>query len=362
MVVGQQSSNSSVEKTAANASVTKTTPETRRPPCIIAVGGGKGGVGKTVLSTNIALALASRQHSTLLVDLDLGGANVHTVLGIPPSKNTLSDFLLRQAQLDDVAIETMLPHLRFISGAFDDTYAANPQYSQKARLMRHLSSHHTAFVVLDLGAGTSLNTLDFFLLAKHGIVVALPEPTSVENAFRFLKAAFWRRFATFEKSDSMEAFLKKLRDEPKTLGNATPAELLRAVARHDSDLAARAGQHSAQFRPQLVLNQSKAHPNSPTGDESSIAHDMAATSRRFLGIHLGVLGVVPEDVRVRSSLRERRPLYLAAPSSPARKAIDTLVEYLLVHDDNHAKPASPEHVQKAVSHETPLQTTTTSKT
>ncbi|HEY1101659.1 MAG TPA: P-loop NTPase, partial [Myxococcota bacterium] len=162
---------------------------------IVAVGGGKGGVGKTLVATNLALALARQQRRVLLVDADLGGANAHTVLGIAPPLVTLSDVISRKAAIDDVAVGTPYPNLRFISGALDDIGAANPQHAQKMRLLRQLSHADTDVVVLDLGAGTSFNTLDFFLIAHLGVLVVLPEPTSIENAYRFLKAAFFRRLA-----------------------------------------------------------------------------------------------------------------------------------------------------------------------
>jgi flagellar biosynthesis protein FlhG len=87
---------------------------------IVAVGGGKGGVGKTLVAANLALALAGRGQRCLLVDADLGGANVHTVLGVPPPLVTLSDVVSHRATLDDVTVSTPFENLRFVSGALDD--------------------------------------------------------------------------------------------------------------------------------------------------------------------------------------------------------------------------------------------------
>ena len=117
---------------------------------IVAVGGGKGGVGKTLVSTSLALALAESGQRVLLVDADLGGANVHTALGIAPPLVTLSDVVERKLSLAEVAVATPYENLRFISGALDDIAAANPNHAAKMRLLRHLSAVDTDVVVLEL--------------------------------------------------------------------------------------------------------------------------------------------------------------------------------------------------------------------
>jgi flagellar biosynthesis protein FlhG len=164
---------------------------------VIAIGGGKGGIGKSLVAVNLAIELARREERVVLVDADLGGANLHTCLGIDLPRRTLSDFIERRAQrIEDVVTPTGIPGLGLISGAMDHLDAANPKYAQKMRLMRSIQSLDVDHVILDLGAGTHLNVLDLFLVSDHGILVLVPEPTAVENVYRFVKAAFWRRAAT----------------------------------------------------------------------------------------------------------------------------------------------------------------------
>ena len=162
---------------------------------IWAVGGGKGGIGKSLITGNIGITLARLKKRVLLVDADLGGANLHTTLGIGVPEMTLSDFLNRRVEtIQEVIIKTSIPNLSLVSGAQDFLDAANPNFAQKARLLRHLETLDADYILLDLGAGTSFNILDFFLFADHGILVVLPEPTAIENAYRFIKSAFYRRF------------------------------------------------------------------------------------------------------------------------------------------------------------------------
>jgi len=153
---------------------------------IVAVGGGKGGIGKSLVSANLGIALARAGHRVTLVDVDLGGANLHTCLGINQPQGTLSDVLTRGTRLETLAAPTGIENLSLVSGAMDALDAANPRAQARARLVEQLQTLDTDYLVLDLGAGTSLHTIDFFLLADHTVLVLLPEPTSVENAYRYL--------------------------------------------------------------------------------------------------------------------------------------------------------------------------------
>ena len=164
-------------------------------PRIWAVASGKGGVGKSFIASNLGLALAQRGKRVVVVDLDLGGANLHTHLGIPKPRHSLPDFILgRKEELCDVVHHLPDSSLGLISSASTDLLEiANIKHFQKQKIMRHIGKLHADYVILDLGAGTTFNTLDFFNMADRGIISVLPEPTSIENAHRFLKAAMFRR-------------------------------------------------------------------------------------------------------------------------------------------------------------------------
>lgn len=164
-------------------------------PLIWAVASGKGGVGKSFIASNLGVALARKGARVIVVDLDLGGANLHTHLGIPKPEHTLPDFILgKKDNLHDIIHALPDSTLGLISGASSDFLEiANLRHFQKQKIMRHIGKLQADYVILDLGAGTSFNMLDFFNLADHGIIPVLPEPTSIENAHRFLKAAIFRR-------------------------------------------------------------------------------------------------------------------------------------------------------------------------
>lgn len=167
----------------------------------IAIGGGKGGVGKTLIAANLGIMLAREGNRVILVDLDLGGANLHTCLGVELSKHTLSDFIQKDVDdLNDILMDTPINNLKLISGAQDILDIANLKYTQKIRFISKLKDLDADYVILDLGAGTSFNTLDFFLTSDIGLITLVPEPTSIENVYRFIKSAFYRKLKNAESS------------------------------------------------------------------------------------------------------------------------------------------------------------------
>jgi flagellar biosynthesis protein FlhG len=139
---------------------------------VIAVGGGKGGIGKTILTANLGICFAKNKWRVVLVDADLGGSNLHTCLGIDFPEVSLSDFVGRRVEkIEDVIVETGIEGLRLISGAQDFLGSANIKYTQKLRVLKQIFKIDTEVVLMDLGSGTSFNVLDFFLASDLGIVV-----------------------------------------------------------------------------------------------------------------------------------------------------------------------------------------------
>jgi flagellar biosynthesis protein FlhG len=242
---------------------------------------------------------------------------------------TLSDVIHRRSTLDDVAVATPFENLRFVSGALDDVGVANPNHAAKMRLLRQLSQATCDVVILDLGAGTSFNTLDFFLIAHLGMLVVLPEPTSIENAYRFLKAAFLRRMAVIEKAYGIKDLVDEARSQRGARNLGTPAELLRAIADRNPDVGRVVYEQMNRFVPRLVLNQARRGGQEGV-DDATVAYDMASACRRFLGIKLEVLGVLPDDDAVRKAVRMRQPLRQLVPNAPISRALETLAERVLL--------------------------------
>jgi flagellar biosynthesis protein FlhG len=299
----------------------KTVPRARR---ILSVGGGKGGIGKSLVSANLGIALARRGQRVVLVDADLGGANLHTTLGLELPRRTLSDFIERRVErIEDVITPTGIENLSLVSGALDHLDAAAPKHAQKMRLLRHVQAMDVDYAILDLGAGTHTNTLDFFLVSDHGVLVLVPEPTAVENAYRFVKAAFWRRMRNVAQVFGYDALLREV------MQGATfrsPVDLVHTVSERDPEAGANLTRQLALFRPRLLVNQVR------TDQDAEIGMAVVSAWRKYFGLEMDYLGAIAYDDEMWRAVRQRRPLLIARPDVPAGRAFEAIAARLVAMD------------------------------
>jgi flagellar biosynthesis protein FlhG len=291
---------------------------------VISIGGGKGGIGKSLISANLGIELARRGKRVVLVDADLGGANLHTTLGIDLPRRTLSDFIERKApKIEDVVTPTGVENLGLVSGALDHLDAANPKYAQKMRFLRHVQQMDVDYAILDLGAGTHANVLDFFLVSDHGVLVLVPEPTAVENAYRFVKAAFWRRLRSVSAVYGYDPLLRAVMD-----GGTfrSPVELVSTLSERDPEAGRNLAKQLASFRPRLVVNQAR------TPQDAEIGLAVVSAWRKYFGLEMDLLGTISYDDEMWRSIRARRPLLLERPEAPAAREFAAVVDALLALD------------------------------
>jgi flagellar biosynthesis protein FlhG len=270
---------------------------------IIGVGGGKGGIGKTLLSANLGICLAKGGLHVVLVDADLGGANLHTCLGIDQPRASLSDFVQRRVErIEDTIVETGICRLGLISGAQDFLGSANIKYLQKMRMLKKLLDIDTDVVIMDLGSGTSYNMLDFFLTSDVGVVVMMPEPTSLENSYRFIKSAFYRLLRHREKEERY----KRIIDESMISNNAysirSPYDLIRFVNKMDPERSQTYLSWLKGFNPTLVINQVRSK------EDQVLGKAIRAACFKYFGIDLDYLGHLEYDDIVWQTIRQRNAL------------------------------------------------------
>ena len=298
--------------------------ETITGPRVWAIGGGKGGVGKSVFAANLATQLARNGSRVALVDGDLGGANLHTLLGMPSPATNLSDFISRRVEnLKDVMNSTPIENLWLVSGAKALVETANLNFGQKSKLLRHINQLDADHVVLDLGAGSTFNVLDFFLVARKGVLVVVPEPTSVENAYHFLKAAFFRKLKRAQPRDQVQAAVREIMDGSARNSVRTPRDLISRVWSIDPEVGAALVAEASSFRPALVVNR-VTHPS-----HEKLGHDMVAACRDYFGIRLQLLGSLPADRLVERSVMERKPAAEHYPQIPFVTALNSVVTNLI---------------------------------
>nr|MBV6631111.1 P-loop NTPase [Oceanococcus sp. HetDA_MAG_MS8] len=284
------------------------------PNEMIAVGGGKGGVGKSLFSLALAMAYAERGQEVVLVDLDLGAGNLHTYLGIAPTQPSIAEFLERKAaSLDELRLHTSVPQLSLISGAGFLPGMANPPHWLKLKLIRHLQQLPCAVVILDLGAGVSFNTLDFFLAAQHGVVVSVPEAPAIMNAYSFLKAVAFRQLhRVFKQHQEVAPLLAShATADNAAAANHTTLEMLFADILRCGPDAAQLGEEVLQsLQAGLVMN--RLAP----GNQHELLHNLLKLAQHKLGLPLTHLGNMPE-VREMGHYLLKVPSLTGTPSGRA---------------------------------------------
>ncbi len=294
------------------------------PARILAVGGGKGGVGKSFFACNLAAEIARTGRRVVLVDADLGGANLHTYLGMEFPERTLKDLITRRVDVvEDVLVPTGLPNLRLISGAQSVLGAANPKHEHKARLIRTLRDLEADTVIIDLGSGTAFNTLDLFLVADEGIFVVIPEPTSLENAYAFIKASFFRRLRRATADARVKTLVDRVAEGRAEHSIRTPANLLSAIDGMDPRAGARVREEMRSFRLRVVMNQVR------TAEDIQVGFAIRKVCRRYFDLDVDYLGYVNYDNAVWKSIKRRSLLLTEFPLSEPAVFISRMARKLL---------------------------------
>jgi flagellar biosynthesis protein FlhG len=301
---------------------------------IWAVGGGKGGTGKSFLAAGLAIAWGARDGDVIAIDADLGGPNLHTLLGTPADGRDLGDFITnRVPRLEDAAVPTSYPGVRLIKGSDGDLFLANLGHARKLKLIRQIRSLPTAGIVIDLGTGSAFNTLDLFVMAGAGILVVTPEPTAIENTYLFLRSCAGRILKLYAQYFKMNQVAQSLTQEIAGEADALRDFIIRLAAGPGPEarilLAA-----LKNFRPRLIVNKARE------GKDFHLGRSVADVVRKFFFIDLDVLGTIPYDERARRSLQKRVPFTLEYPHSPAARAIAAAAEKLLTAAPE-ARAASP---------------------
>lgn len=304
---------------------------------IWAVGGGKGGTGKSFISSGLGLHLASLGRDVLLIDADLGGPNLHTLLGLRNGHPDLGDFLTHKVlSLEEAAVETPYEGLRLIRGTENILFVANLNHYKKLRLLRQVRQLAAQDIILDLGTGSSFNTLDFFLSASPGIVVATPEPTSIENSYLFLKSCIMRVLKLYmdhyKIPDLHQKMLEQIEKNSQSLYG-----FFRSLLESDRSYGTILYRALRNFRPCLIMNKARDEADAELG------RSVADVARRYLLIDLHFLGAIPYDARVHSSLRALEPFTVAHKDSAVTRAIREAAEEL-IYSVEHS-PRTPAEVR-----------------
>lgn len=243
------------------------------PARVITITSGKGGVGKTNFAVNLGIALSKLGQKTLLVDADLGLANVDVMLGLIPKYN-LGHVLLGEKKIDDIIIKGP-EGMKIIPSGSGMYKLANLSDKKLAQCLEYLNQleKSTDFILIDTGAGLSKNVLKFVLAAGEVIIITTPEPTAITDAYGIIKV----------------------------------------ISASKRDLPIR-----------VVINMVK---NEKEAEE--VMERLSAVSQRFLGLDLERLGFIPLDATVPKAVKEQQPFILGHPRSVVAQNINQIATKLV---------------------------------
>jgi flagellar biosynthesis protein FlhG len=284
-------------------------------------------VGKTLLCANLSVALARSGYRVVAIDTDLEGANLHTFLGIASPRVSLADFVAeRESDLAKLAVETTIPSLRLIAATYGNLACAQPEPARRIGLLSGLRRLDCDVVLVDCGAGSHAATIDYFLVGDDGLLVLHPEPTSVENSYGFLRAAYYRRMQVAMKKHDVRDRIREAMDQRNQRGIRTPLDLLREVQSMDPQEGRRFVATMRRFRPRIVVNEVTS------AEDVKLGFAVRSVCRKFFGIDADYIGYINRDAVVHKSVLRRRSVLEEHPHSDvaiylnriARKLMDTL--------------------------------------
>lgn len=283
----------------------------------ISIGSGKGGTGKTMVIVNLALMLAKMGKKVCLVDLDLGGADAHILLGLLEPKRTLTDFLTRQVDSVSEVIHTFYSFngLQFIPGTGQTLQTANITYQEKQRLLRSLAAVETDVMLIDVGAGSNFHALDFFMFSDLQICITLPDPASILDMYTFLQLATIRKMlSSFLSQSDVGTALK-------THSFNTLNEVFQLAEKTREGAKEKAQESLRYFHPLLVVNRDSA------GGRVN-KFKLRKMVSKYLGIDIPELGDIPEDGKIDDALRAYLPVCELYTNTPAALALTAIAEKL----------------------------------
>jgi len=297
-------------------------------PRLIAVGGAKGGIGKSMLATNLGVYLSSQGYQTVMVDLDLGGANLHLYLGATALPASINDYLSgAAASLSDLAWPSRYGPL-LIGGDSSKLGSANITFAAKMRLVKALRDLPADFVVMDLGSDTSFNILDFFLAADVRLILTTCEPASYLEAYNFIKVALYRRLNRLAADKNFlpqdKSALKELIYKATCGDNGHQVkhlqELLSQVQRRHPEGLPALKRCLQDYQPHLVVNKVR-----PEDKVTPVVHRIMEVAAKMLGIRVRFLGALPYSEDIHQSLQTLVPWVAQNPQGPlAHKLADWL--------------------------------------
>ena len=314
------------------------------PINIIAVGGGKGGIGKSVVCTNLAAGMALSGQKVILMDTDFGASNLHALLGITNPAHGFQDFF--NAEITDprtLLLDTGISNLKFVSGAGDNPGSANIDSEKIGTIISFIKKLEADTILLDLGPGTNYNVIDFFNISTQGVVMTTPEMTSIMKTFSFIRSALFRRISlAFQDFPEIQKVVDHSNPNDADMESYTTGLLRSKFAEQFPDQADRLETLIQDFTPGLVVNRVRNRKDLMAGE------NLLKLVKKFLEIEVTYLGYIIESDRVRDSIDDMIPFLIKDPQSKPSENLQQIIGALTNTDLQFVKRDGRIFVSKQV--------------
>lgn len=297
--------------------------ENGRSSEIWAIAGGKGGVGKSFVVSCLGTYLALRGHEVVLVDADLGGANLHTFLCVERPRTSLTDFFDNKLPLSEIVVGGGIENLGLVAGTIRSLAADSIPYAQKLKLLRHIRMLNADYVLIDLGAGTHFNTIDTFLLADKMIVIIIPEIIALENMYYFIKNTFFRRLIGVLNANGYKNFVQeKWRDRNK-YAITNLIDLINYLKKSSHEISDIVEGELSRFNINIVMNKARSNK------DISLGNSVKSICKKYLKINAQYVGYIEYDDVVSRSINKRQPYMLSYPESRCAREVENLASNVI---------------------------------
>ncbi|BAI81160.1 flagellar biosynthesis protein FlhG [Deferribacter desulfuricans SSM1] len=288
---------------------------------IISIASGKGGVGKSFFSANLAMGMKNKGYKVLLVDGDLGGANLHNFVGLKTANVGIYNFLKEKQNIENIIIDTPAG-IKFIGGASDILGMAHITNYEKLKIINTLKRLNYDFVIMDLGAGTSYNMIDFFNFSDKKIIIMNSEPTSIENSYGFIKIALYRMIEKSIKNNPLlEKIASRLRSRSKNYTKVS--DIIEDIKSYDEKVVKVVEGIVDNYKVGMVLNMLKFKK------ELNVFFGFENVAKKYLNISMEKLGFLPYDLSIQESLKRLEPFYFMTDNSFIKERFDEIADNII---------------------------------
>lgn len=297
---------------------------------ILPIASGKGGVGKSLLSANLAIALGQAGKKVVLTDLDLGASNLHLALGHNVKNNSIGTYLTDKSSFQSIIEPTEYDNVSFIAGDSQIPGLTTLKAAQKTKLLRNFHSIDADFLILDLGAGTHQIILDMFLQSPQGILVTAPTVTATLDGYLFLKNSVFRLLnTTYKRGSAGHQYLEQLKTNSDAMKSIYIPKLVDQLSVVDPVNTGLFKTRMNQFKPRLVMNMI----DDPK--DADRAQRIRNSCSQYLGMDLEYLGLMYRDQLQDKALSSRLPVIIYKPNCVLSQAIYRIAEKVIAAEPRY---------------------------